>query len=556
MFSQGNFMGEVAVRREAYNFYFQDSLKVTPRLTVNYGLRYEITTPLHAAHRLTAGVIFAHPDGSPARAWDANAQVRFLVNPQPPYVFDGHGWAPRMGFDWRVTDKTVLHAGGAITTILVNPWMNNMLMGGTPFVINPLDVATRGGPLPFQNTVSPLPMPEMYTPAGELVFPPGQPTDNLGPNTQFDVERFERDLASATASGQIHPYPVAGMAQDFRNGYVETYTAGLEHDFGEIKFNMSYVGTAGLKLASVQAFNGYAGADPEFTPFTKYNSAGQVVGGTGPVGLMTTRSHSTFHSLQAGVSKTSRRAGLGFTANYTFSKSLDDTSSPLPGLFSAYSSAVLQTPAQDPRNPGTDKGPSIFDISQGFSLSLIQELPFDRISSFRRLGRVASGWQLLNISTLASGSPFTVYSGVQQTGIGVNSADRPDQTGMPVFSTSRKIREDYFGRGDANTSFFNIPIGITGGTGPNQGRFGTLGRNTFRGPAYHNFDLALVKSTEFGHRGGGEAATLQFRAEVFNVFNLVNFGLPFNVLRGSGFGIINRTAGSSRQIQLSLKLIY
>jgi hypothetical protein len=247
---------------------------------------------------------------------------------------------------------------------------------------------------------------------------------------------------------------------------------------------------------------------------------------------------------------------LGFTANYTFSKSLDDTSSPLPGLFSAYSSAVLQTPAQDPRNPGTDKGPSIFDISQGFSLSLIQELPFDRISSFRRLGRVASGWQLLNISTLASGSPFTVYSGVQQTGIGVNSADRPDQTGMPVFSTSRKIREDYFGRGDANTSFFNIPIGITGGTGPNQGRFGTLGRNTFRGPAYHNFDLALVKSTEFGHRGGGEAATLQFRAEVFNVFNLVNFGLPFNVVRGSGFGIINRTAGSSRQIQLSLKLIY
>jgi len=83
-----------------------------------------------------------------------------------------------------------------------------------------------------------------------------------------------------------------------------------------------------------------------------------------------------------------------------------------------------------------------------------------------------------------------------------------------------------------------------------------LGRDTFRGPAYHNFDIALLKDTEFGRRAGGEAVTLQFRAEFFNAFNLVNFGLPFNVLRGSGFGIVNRTAGSSRQIQLSLKLIY
>lgn len=556
MFSQGDFIGEVAVRREAYNFYIQDSWKVTPRLTVNYGLRYEITTPLHAGHKLTAGVIFTNPDGTPARSYDANAQLKFLVNPQPPYVFDWHGWAPRLGLDWQVANKTVLHAGGAITTILVNPWMSNMLMGGTPFVINPMYIATPGGPVPYQNSVLQLNLPEMYTPAGQLVFPPGQPTDNVAPNTQFDVERFERDLAAGTASGQIHPYPVGGMAQDFRNGYIETYTAGLQHDFGMIKFNASYVGTGGLKLASLQAVNGYAGADPAFAPFTKYNSAGQVVGGVGTVGIMTTRSHSTFHSFQAGVSKTSMRAGLGFTANYTFSKSLDDMSSALPGFFSAYSSAMLQTPPQDPRNPGTDRGPSIFDIAQAFTVSLVQELPFDRLSPFRRLGRMASGWQILNITTLASGSPFTVYSGVQQTGIGVNSADRPDQVGLPVFSTSRKIREDYFGLGDANASFFNIPIGVPGGTGPNQGRFGSLGRDTFRGPSYHNFDLALVKDTEFGRRGGGEAATLQFRAEVFNVFNLVNLGLPFNVIRGSGFGIINRTAGTSRQIQLSLKLIY
>jgi len=83
------------------------------------------------------------------------------------------------------------------------------------------------------------------------------------------------------------------------------------------------------------------------------------------------------------------------------------------------------------------------------------------------------------------------------------------------------VREDYFGRGADNASFFSIPIGVPGGTGPNHGRFGTLGRNTFRGPAFHNFDLSLVKETPLVH----EAMKLQFRAEFFNVFNLVNFGL-------------------------------
>ena len=73
---------------------------------------------------------------------------------------------------------------------------------------------------------------------------------------------------------------------------------------------------------------------------------------------------------------------------------------------------------------------------------------------------------------------------------------------------------------------------------------------------FHDFDFAVIKDTPFGHRGNAERGTLEFRAEFFNVFNIVNFGLPSNIVRGSGFGIISKTAGSSRQIQFSLKLIY
>jgi hypothetical protein len=228
----------------------------------------------------------------------------------------------------------------------------------------------------------------------------------------------------------------------------------------------------------------------------------------------------------------------------------------LGGLFGA-AGTVLQTLPQDPWNPSADKGPSTFDVTHAFNVSVIQLLPLERMGFLNPLGsRLIKGWQVLNITTMTTGSPFSVYSGVQQTGAGVAGADRPDLVSMPHFSTSRAVRDDYFGLGDNNLSFFNIPINVPGGTGPKQGRFGTLGRNTFRGPAYHDFDFALIKDTPFGHRGNGELGTVEFRAEFFNIFNIVNFGLPSNIVSGSGFGIISKTAGSSRQIQFSLKVIY
>src|ERR1039458_9366350 len=188
---------------------------------------------------------------------------------------------------------------------------------------------------------------------------------------------------------------------------------------------------------------------------------------------------------------------------------------------------------------------------------MVQDLPINRwLPSNRFVRALSSGWQSFGLVTLTSGLPFTVYSGIQQTGAGSIGADRPDQIGSPDLSTSRPVREDYFGLGSNNASFFYIPIDVPGGTGPNSGVFGTLGRNTFRGPALRNFDMALIKDTRMGNQAKGELASLQFRAEFFNVFNIVNFGLPSNILLGPGFGEISHTAGNSRQIQFSLKLIY
>ena len=401
----------------------------------------------------------------------------------------------------------------------------------------------------------PLPLPQPFTTQGAPLFP-SEDSSRVPANTPVDLQRFQNDLAATTPGHEVQLFSTGIISRHFRNGYIATSTAGIDQDLGNVKLNISYVGTAGIHLASVFSPNGYAGAAPAFAPFTQFDAAGHATGGFGPESVMTTGSHSSYHALQSSVTGNQARIGLSFQATYTFSKSIDDTSAVLGGL-PANAGVILQTLPQNPLNPEADKGPSTFDVTHVFSLSLIQSLPFDRASFLQPLGkRVTKGWQFLNITSLTSGSPFTVYSGIQQTGAGAGGTDRPDLVSMPDFSISRSTREDYFGRGANNSSFFFIPIGVPGGTGPNQGRFGTLGRNTFRGPGFRDFDMALIKETSFGHRGNGELGILEFRAEFFNVFNVVNFGLPSNTVRGTGFGIISHTAGPSRQIQFSLKIVY
>jgi hypothetical protein len=380
---------------------------------------------------------------------------------------------------------------------------------------------------------------------------------DIAPNTEMDVNRFERDLAALSPDRQVRAINAAGMSPNMRNGYVGSYTGGIERRVGDVTLTAAYVGSVGVDLPRIDSPNGYGGADPSYARYTQFDASGKVAGGLGPTMIMDNTSHSTYHSLQASLSKTSLRYGLGFQASYTFSKSLDDTSAVLGGYVAAASGAVLQASPQNPFNLSSEKGPSTFDIAHSFSFNAVQELALGRVPVLRALGkRFTDGWQLLGVGSLSTGAPFTVYSGIQQTGVGANGADRPDQIGTPSLSTSRTVREDYFGLGTNNNSFFSIPINVAGGSGPNQGRFGTLGRNTFRGPGFHNFDMSLIKNLAIGSSANPERAVLQFRAEVFNAFNLVNFGLPNNVSMGTGFGLISRTSGPSRQIQLSLKVLF
>jgi len=410
-------------------------------------------------------------------------------------------------------------------------------------------------PVPFSNAVVPLQVPEPYTTSGQLLFP-GNSTTQTPANTPIDVLRFQKELDALTPGDQTQLLSVSVMSRDVKNGYIGTYTAGVDETFGPLRWNVSYVGTTGIHLPRVFTPNGYSGAGPAFALFTEFNSAGTAIGGYGPEYVLSSDSHSNYNSLQTSLVGTFNKIGLNFAASYTYSKSIDDTSA-VVGAFAGGAGTTLQALPQNPLDMAAERGPSNFDETHVFAVSLFQALPFDRLSLLEPVSKyVTSGWQLMNITVVTTGPPFTVFSGIQQTDAGAGGTDRPDLVTTPDFSTSRTRREDYFGRGDSNYTFFSIPIGVPGGTGPNEGVFGTLGRNTFRAPGYQNWDFALIKNTPFGKRGKGDLGLVEFRAEFFNLFNIVNFGIPANILRGSGFGIINHTTGTSRQIQFSLKLIF
>ncbi len=545
--SGGYHIGPAAISRNAGGVYAQDTWKMSDRFVLDYGVRWEIYSPItERAHR-TSGFLEVNPP--------AGVPQQYLDNPQPGYKTNLDSIAPRVQVDWRVTGTLHIHVGGGITTIPPNIWQDNFLTGAVPFVIYPRLVTSQAAPINYGFQITSGELPNFYTPSGQNVFASGNPKA-VPANTVLDVERYQRDLAELSPGTQLTPLNLTGIDRHFGNGYLQTWTIGVERAFGKLTADAAYIGTAAVRLPRTYFPNDYSGASPGFARFTIFDANGNPIGGFGNEQVITDTAHSSYNALQTSLQGTTVQNGPTIQASYTFSKSLDDVSAVVGGTGST--GAVTIPFPQDPSNTHSEKGPSSFDVANSFTMSAAQDLQIEKAQFLQPVPRrITQGWTLLSISTISSGSPFTIYSGIQQTGAGSNGVDRPNQIGIPSLSTARKVREDYFGRGPDNASFFSIPINQPGGTGPNQGYFGALGRNTFRGPAYYDFDISLIKDTPVGSRSSGsELFDVQFRSEFFNLFNIVNMGLPANTILGSGFGQISRTAGTSRQIQFSLKILY
>jgi hypothetical protein len=362
-FSNGEHIGPAAINRNQGAGWFQDAWKISDRFVLNYGLRYEVFTPISERARRTSSI----------RNTTTGIGQEFVVNPQPAYESSRYNWQPRVQMDWHASQKTTVHAGGGLTSIPPNIWQDNMLTGGTPFVIYPRVSSTSAAPLSYGFQITPSQLPRTYTTSGQDMFP-GDKTTSVAPNTVMDVDRYERDLASVLPDRQIVPLNVAGIDRHFGNAYLGTWTLGVEHNIFGLTADASYVGTTGVHLARAGYPNGYTGADRTFARYTEFDSSGAITGGFGTETLIEANSHSTYHALQTSLQGIIAHGGPGLQASYTWSKSLDDVSSVSGGFIAGASGPVAFAAPQNPFNTRAEKGPSSFDVGHTFTLSVAQDL--------------------------------------------------------------------------------------------------------------------------------------------------------------------------------------
>jgi hypothetical protein len=472
------------LRTNSYNFYFDDSFRISPRLTINAGLRYEYNSPAtDAANR--------------ARVYDVNSGTIVTPGtngvPRGGYNPDRNNFAPRVGLAWTVgsREKTVLRAGYGIYYDQSPLAPAEALYFNAPLFDNNIFFSLPGLPLTLDN-----PFPAF--------FPFALPDSALA---------IQRDL---------------------RTGYLQHWNGNIQQELGSGRIlEIAYVGSKGTKLLAARDINQpQPSILPPGLPFVPRPNPG-----FDDIDMLESRANSSYHSLQTRFQQRLSR-GLAALVSYTWSKSIDDASN----FFSSAGDANFPQNSYDLRG---ERGRSNFDVRHRLSVSYSYDLPFGRGRTYLDdngfVSTMLTGWQTLGIVTLQSGRPFTVAllpeidnSGTGRSLLGFGANDRPNVVGDPLAVTP--TLERWF-----NTAAFSFPP---------PGTFGNAGRNILDGPGYQNFNASLMKNTKISER-----VSFQFRAEVFNLFNHPNFGLPDNFLGSPTFGRIT-SARDPRHIQFGAKLLF
>jgi hypothetical protein len=308
----------------------------------------------------------------------------------------------------------------------------------------------------------------------------------------------------------------ATVDPEFRNALLQSWNVNIQRQLSPgVAATVGYFGSAGRHLRISRNINQPIEG---VRPFTSLSLASPILPGTalGNITQVTRDGFSSYHAVVMSATKRLSR-GLQFTTSYTWSKSLDTNS--------LNSSGFAVQNSYDIRN---QYGLSDFDARHRFVLSGTYELPFTGYPLIR-------GWQLAAIVQSQSGNPINIVTSNSSLN-GTPNTVRPDVTG-PVRIVGSV--DQWF-----DTSVF-VPVD----------RFGNLGRNVVIGPSFHNTDLSVIKNFQ-----PGTGTRLQFRADIFDLFNYANLGPPGNIVGSPTFGKISRTrfstgeAGSSRQIQLAVRV--
>lgn len=506
------------LRRWTMAAFAQDDFKVTRRLTLNLGLRYEYTSvPWEVGDRLAGPVDFG-----------TNA-FRFVVNPNPLWQPDrlAGDFGPRFGLAADLGHSTTLRGGfgiftNMIPTVYPDQALVNFPLASENYLLNaPYSLAPSSVALPVLTSIS-----------GQPIAANGN-TKTIPANTPINYAPYAAILG---------PLYVDDPSDRMRNGYTINGNVTLEHELrGGIAVSASYVANNGVSLYNSAYPNGYSGAEPQYTPYSN------VTPGLGELQIFYNGGYSSYNALQLQARKISRSHGLQFQANYTWGKDMTDADS------------VWNTGATNPQNPNCIKceySPAAYNVVQRFVANFEYDLPFSHFSGLPQ--RLTQGWEVLGIFQAQVGYPFSVSSpyGTLQYGEGGN--DRPYFLQKATLSSTEGSTPQFFSNAvlgsdnGLNTGYFGLPL-VTSPVNNTQVMPGpgTLGRDTYTLPGWSNLDFSVVKDTRIT-----ESTTLQFRAEFFNILNMATFGNLGTTVGSPGFGYSYQTATAERQIQFGLRFIF
>ncbi len=499
--------GELKLKSNYWGFFFTDDWKVTSKLTVNWGFRYDLDFQA-GAHNLA--MVSFYPENY--RGLDGTIEstgiVQGGINGVPLNTLDGdwNNIMPRLGIAWRVTDKWVIRTGAGQYFDLRTGQIAQQAFANPP-TFTSVSEDCRPGKSTLCN----------YTDPGNWLY--------FNPGHQSGVVPFP------TEPNQKHPLRATERKVLTDNAW--QWNFALQRELApNLIFETAYIGTNGTHLN--MRFN----VNPEIpvsgldTPLdANVGPLTRLYPGFGNISYVNQNGSSTYHSFQSSLK---RRAGSStFQLSYTFGKTLGDGNDGSRFKTSSYAAPW--------NNWSAAKGPANFDRTHRMTIMFNHDLPKAFDSGIG--AAVFNNWAINGFFVGQTGSPRSVTNNNSGRGLG-GSNSSPSATNLPsnVVKSGNLVR--------SGTDLDNY---FVDGAFEKASRFtyGNAGRGIFRGPGQWNMDFSTFKNIPISER-----FNLQFRAEFFNLFNHANFGNPQSDLDSGSFGTIRSTSVNARLVQFALKLSF
>jgi hypothetical protein len=503
----------ISSQKEAWAFYGQDDWKVTPKLTINYGLRYELFSPIAERFGRQSNFVFDDmtlyiPKGPnqdaplpPNFAQDfPNVKVSRGEVDKYMIPWDKTNFAPRIGFAYSLGDNTVIRSGYGLF------YGGEENQGGNP---------NRGESVPFNQTSN---------------------LDRTGVGA-FDPNAFlTGGLAGGFPSNVFSlPAPVSfrGVATNFRNGMVHKWNFAIQRQLpGQNVLELAYVGNHQAKQLFQPDWNACVNVGTADPARQSCNNANRPVPFIGGISGTASFGYGNYHGMTAQVEKR-LSSGVQYRVAYTYGHALANTGTTLSG--------AVGFGIPDPRDYSSGYSSAAWDIRHNLVSSFLWEMPFGRGRAMggnmnTAMNTVLGGWQLNAIISLSTGNPFTLRSNGCQ---GIWGACRPDLVpgrNPQDAPEGGRTPDKWF-----DTGAITPPAPLTGGN---------LGLQSNTAPPYRNLDMSLFKDFPVNERW-----RVQFRAESFNLTNTPQFGTPGHERQNVNFGQITSTRnGTERKAQFALRL--